>query len=579
MVGYNPYRSNTNIQNDPLLQNLTPGNGGGFFNNRLFNLSLFGRNYKENAVKNAKGIHANEDLTIRDTAGNGYTIFSRKAHAMMQEKQTIASLNGHYIQTLPILREYATKIEISRFVTNMTNELVVYEDDKMFCQLKPLPKTLPESVKQKINSIFENIYTFSGFSDGTMAWDIARDWLIEGYICREIIYDKKGKNIIGTQKLDPLSIVPIIDPVSSLKIWVQHPYGDEENRRIFVDAEIIYISYSGGSNFMETSYVEPLIRPYNELKSIERSRILFNLINATMHKKFIIPTHGLSPQLAEQEVLNLISDYKDMITFDDSTGITYIDGQKDLPYSKEYWLPNNGEASPEIDIIDPAGHDLNENSMLVYFKNALKEASKFPLSRLDTTIGGGNIYSLGQELTHDDYNFQQYISRLRTLFKQIILKPIILQFLLDFPEYEQDYKLLNDIDIEFFGHSELVKAKKLANMEARSNIASTLQNNLKREEDKPILHWKMIAKYIMEFDDEFMEENERYYKEDGDGGGPGDGDGGSDMGGGGLEPGMDDLGESEDFDMDNTDVDTDIDTSGDDVVEDAGGDDIVEDTE
>lgn len=566
MVGYNPYRTGAQINNDSFLQGLAPQNQGGFFNNRLFNLSLFGRNYKENSIKNAKGIHANEDLTIRDTGGNSYTLFSRKAHAMMSEKQTIAALNGHYMQTLPILREYASKVEIRKFVTNMANELIVYEDDKNFCQLKDLPKTYPESVKQKLHAIFEQIYTYSGFDDGTLAWDIARDWLVEGFICREIIYDKKGKNIIGFQKLDPLTVIPLIDPVSGLKVWIQNAY-DEENRRVFIDAEIIYISYSGSSNYMETSYVEPLIRPYNELKSIERSRLLFNLINATMHKKFIIPTHGLPPHLAEQEILDLISDYKDMVSFDDTTGLTYIDGQKDLPYSKEYWLPNNGEGTPEIDIIDPAGHDLNENSMLIYFKNALKDASKFPLSRLDNTIGGGNIYSIGQELTHDDYNFQQYISRLRTLFKQILLKPILLQFLLEFPEYEQDYKMLNDIDIEFFGHSELIKAKKLANLQAKATIASDLQNNLKREEDKPMIHWKMIAKYIMEFDDEFMEENERYFKEDGDGGSGGDG-GGSDLSGG------DDFGGDEDFGSE--DLGGDEDFGGD---EDLGGDDVVDDIE
>ena len=59
-----------------------------------------------------------------------------------------------------------------------------------------------------------------------------------------------------------------------MKVWIQHP-NDEQNRRILLDAEIIYISYSGSSNYMETSYVEPLIRPYNELKNIEVKKSYF----------------------------------------------------------------------------------------------------------------------------------------------------------------------------------------------------------------------------------------------------------------------------------------------------------------
>ena len=93
-------------------------------------------------------------------------------------------------------------------------------------------------------------------------------------------------------------------------------------------------------------------------------------------------------------------------------------------------------------------------------------------------------------MTHDDYNFQQYIERLRTLFKDILLKPIILQLLLDFPDLEKNNKLYNDIDLIFYGHSELIKAKMLSNMQAKATIANDLQNNLKREDDKPMLHWR-----------------------------------------------------------------------------------------
>lgn len=541
--GYNPYRQN-NTTGTSILDSLAPNNQS-FFNNRVARLSLFGRNYQEAAIKNAKGIHANEDLSaVTDSNGYSYTMFSRKVHAIMQERQTVAALSGTYLAKLPILKEYATKVEIRDFVTKMANEMIVYGKDKKFCEIKDLPETYPVAVRKKLKDIFENIYTISGFSDGSLAWDICRDWLVEGFVCREIIYDKKGKNVAGFQKLDPISIIPIIDPESGLKLWIQHPY-DEQNRRVLLDGEIIYISYSGSSNYMETSYVEPLIRPYNELKSIERAKLLFNLINATMHKEFIIPTNGLSPMQAEQEIATLIADYKDHIAFDDTTGLIYIDGSKDLPYSKEYWLPNPGENKPEMSIIEPGGHDLNENTMLIWFLNALKRASKFPFTRLDNSTGGGNIYSIGGDLTYDDYNFEQYVERLRTLFKDILLKPIILQLLLDFPDLQSNNKLYNDLDLEFYGHSELIKAKLLSNMQAKASIAADLQNNLKQSDgEKPLLHPKFIIKHVMEFTDEQMAENDLYWKEDPNAtGGPGGGGAQPDLGGGGggAAPGGDDI--------------------------------------
>jgi len=553
MSTYNPFRNIEQNTGTNLLSGMNTSNNS-FFNNRLFKLSAYTRNYSTAFLKNAAGINKGENLSdLRDNAGNSYALFSSKVHALMQEKQNIAALSPQYANKLMVLREYSQKNEIQEYVSKMANEIVVYQDDNYFCEIKDIPNTYPKEVNTKLKTIFENIYRDNGFDDGATAWDLCRDWLVDGYICREIIYDDKGKNIIGFQNLDPASIISMVDPESGIKIWIQHP-NDEQNRRVIIDAKIVYISYSGSSNYMETSYVEPLIRPYNELKTIERSRVLFNLINATMHKKFIIPTHGLPPAMAEQEVLSLISDYKDNIMFDDTTGLTYIDGQKDLPYSKEYWLPDNGESSPQIDIMNPEGHDLNENTTLVWFKTAFKQATKFPLSRLDNTTGGGNIYSIGQELTHDDYNFQQYVSRLKVIFKEIILKPIKLQFLNTYPEYENDNKLMNYIDVNFFGHSELIKAKQLANMQARASIASDLQNNFKKTnkdgEEVPVLHWKMISKYVMEFDDEFMEENQRYHDEDevenkASGEGAGDDLGGSDLDGddfGGDDFGGDDLG-------------------------------------
>jgi hypothetical protein len=538
-AGYNPYRTNKSTGSS-LLDNLNSNNQS-VFNNRLARLSLFGRNYQEAAIKNAKGIHANEDLTaVTDSNGYQYTLFSRKVHALMQERQTVAALSGDYYKKIAILKEYATKVEIRDFVTKMANEIIVYGKDKKFCEMMDLPNSYSEVVRKKTKDIFEKVYTLSGFGDRTAAWDAARDWLVEGFICREIIYDKKGKNVVGFQKLDPASIVPIVDPETGLKVWIQYP-ADEQNRRILLDVEIVYISYSGSSNYMETSYVEPLIRPYNELKNMERSKLLFNLINATMHKEFVIPTQGLSPMLAEQEVASLIADYKDHIAFDDTTGLVYIDGSKDLPYSKEYWLPNPGDARPEMNIIEPGGHDLNENNMLIWFYNAMKRASKFPFTRLDNTNGGGNVYATGGDLTYDDYNFTQYIERLRAIFKEIILKPIMLQLILEFPELEKEMRLANDLDIKYYGHSEILKAKELSNLQARSEIAANLMQNLQimdaNGNPRSVLHPKMIQKHIMEFSEEFMLENDRYWQEEPNGAPESQGGGGATPPGGGAGPG------------------------------------------
>ena len=75
-------------------------------------------------------------------------------------------------------------------------------------------------------------------------------------------------------------------------------------------------------------------------------------------------------------------------------------------------------------------------------------------------------------------------------------------------------------------------------MQAKAAIANELQNNLKREDDKPMLHWRFLAKHVMEFTDEQMAENEQFWKND-SGNAPTAGEGGTDGGGGGDAGGGD----------------------------------------
>lgn len=514
MYTYNPYQNTQTSQSlfDDIISNNPTEQT--FLGRRLSKLSLFGRNYDRAVLMNAKGIHKYEDKDANLGTDYKYSIFSRKSFAMMQERQNIAALNAEYYAKLPILQEYSTKGEIRDVVTKLANEVVVYNKNKKFCEIADFPSTYSALVKKRSKELFESIYTQLGFTDRTFGWDMFRDFLVEGFICKEIIYDQRKKNIIGFQSLDAKTIFPYTDPKTGIHYWIQNATDQQKNVRVFQDAEIIYISYSGSSNYMETSYVEPLIKPYNELKNIERAKLQFNLINATMHKKIVIPTHGMSPAQAEQELLTLISDYKDNVQFDDSTGITYIDGSKDLPWSKEVWLTNDGESEPTYEIVNPEGANLNEDTTLIWFRNNFKLATKFPLTRFDATSGGGNIYSYGAEVSYDDYNFNKFVARLRAIYKEILLKPISSQLLLEFPELEDNEFFLNDLDITFYGHSEIEKAKELANWQAKATIANDLMNNFKRNDDTPVLHWKLVAKHVMELSDELMQENDKYWKLD-----------------------------------------------------------------
>ena len=217
-----------------------------------------------------------------------------------------------------------------------------------------------------------------------------KDFLIDGYIAIEIIYDDKKKNIIGFNRLRPETLVPAYEPTIG-HLWIQFPE-DPQLRRIFLDSQIVYISYSTQSDYSETSYVEGLIKPYNQLKILEQTRIMFNILNAQVYQEFKIPIKGLSRQRAEEQIGQLIHDYSEEVEWDDSLGTLTINGQKHLHYNKQIWFPEGDAGSPSLELKSPQGHDLNDETMLSWFYKALKRASKIPMQRFESENGGGNLF-------------------------------------------------------------------------------------------------------------------------------------------------------------------------------------------
>jgi len=63
---------------------------------------------------------------------------------------------------------------------------------------------------------------------------------------------------------------------------------------------------------------------------------IWNVINNPVKMTFQIP---VTKTTADESIADIISRYKESIEFDETTGSIYINGDKDMPYAKEYWLP------------------------------------------------------------------------------------------------------------------------------------------------------------------------------------------------------------------------------------------------
>jgi hypothetical protein len=507
MATYNNF-GGSSVANQNLTMNSAIENRG-LFSRILRNLSNYGMNYDDMIIRNQVGIGINEDPYA--SKGNSmYDFFSQRAVASILTRKSIPYLDKAYADKRRILREYSIKDEIRDFVSTITDEGIVYNDERDFCGPKALSTDYSQEIKDKYQEYFEKIYTKYGFSDSITAWSMMRDFLIDGYLAIEIIYDDKKKNIIGFNRLRPETLVPAYEPAIG-HLWIQFPE-DPQLRRIFLDSQIVYISYSTQNDYSETSYVEGLIKPYNQLKILEQTRIMFNVLNAQIYQKFTIPIKGLSRQRAEEQIGQLIHDYSEEIEFDDTLGTLSINGTKHLHYNKQIWFPEGDAGTPNFELVKNEGHDLNDETMLSWFYKALKRASKIPLSRFEAESGGGNLITDSAEMTRDEIKFHNFIMRLRANFKEIIVKPLKLQLLIEFPELKDDEILLNQIDIDFYTNQVFEEWKKLNNLTKKSEIVGTLLGVMNGE--KPYFHIEWIMDKIFKLSPEDKAENMKYWAKD-----------------------------------------------------------------
>ena len=492
-----------------LVGNSTAIENKGLFSRILRTLSNYGMNYDDMIIRNQVGIGINEDPY--SAKGNSmYDFFSQRAVASVLNRKSIPYLDKSYADKRRILREYSIKDEIRDFVSTISDESIVYNDDRDFCSPKPIPNDYSQEIQDKYQEYFEKIYNKFGFADNVTAWSMMRDFLIDGYIAIEIIYDDKKKNIIGFNRLRPETLVPAYEPNVG-HLWIQYPE-DPQLRRIFLDSQIVYISYSTQNDYSETSYVEGLIKPYNQLKILEQTRIMWNVTNAMIWQKFTVPIKGLSRQRAEEQIGQLIHDYSEEVEWDDTLGTLSINGSKHLHYNKQIWFPEGDAGTPNMEIVKNEGHDLNDETMLKWFHQALKRASKIPITRFEGESGGGNLIQDAAEMTRDEIKFHNFISRLRANFKEIVVKPIKLQMLIEFPELKDDEVFINSVDIIFYSNQIFEDWKKINNFSKKTEAVTSLLGLMNGE--KPYFHIEWIMDNIFKLTPEEKAENQKYWAKD-----------------------------------------------------------------
>lgn len=448
------------------------------------NMSRLGMSYEEKVIDNMRAIPADKSLLSKENQLMTQSLFGSLGSNWKQKSNADKNFyEKDYALKREALRKLATQPELEDILDTMTNECVVYDANNTYflepylnpTDLSYFKKSTQKKINNSINNSFSRLYKMLEWR--TRAWDDFKRFLIEGILAWEIVYDslEKPTKIIGLVPLDPATLTKKFD--NNKWYWVQFK-GVNGKERTLLDAQVIYIQYQETNVITRLSYLERLIRPFNIYRIIEQAQLIWTITNASYKMKFTIPVKGMNRANGAQTLASAMNRYKEDIKFVQDTGELQINGQVNMPFNKEYWMPESDAGSPNIEVLGGEGPELSDNDQLSYFRNQLYKISKIPLDRFDSESGSTWFGTEASDYLRTEIAFGRFVTRLRNTFVQIIIKPVTIQLALDMPELQDDRDFLNSIQMEWKSYNEFQEMLQIDLMQKRIEFIETMKNSL-----------------------------------------------------------------------------------------------------
>jgi len=500
----------------------------------LSDLSKFGARYEDLLLKNSRAIGFIESQLAARSGGRDASellTFSRAIADTTSQLRTkaIAFFQLDYAVKRERLRDIASNGEIEFILETITDDMIVYNEESRFCHPNDLTGKImyrgqnkeerlnyQDNIVNKYNSNFEELYTTWGFGEGIAAWQYAYQFLIEGHLSFEIIYDdlEKPKKIIGFKELDPASVAPQLSKDSAGKLFLQwHQYDAQSgNTRVLSDSQVIYISFANHFKTKRISFVERLIRSFNLLRIIEHSKVIWHVMNAPIRMQTSVPTGSKSFQKAQEDVREFMNLLKEDVSFNGDTGELTVDGKPNILFYKNYVTPiNDQNQSIKIEPLSYPGPNLSSSELLGYFTKKLKMDSKIPYSRWEGQSGMGAFTLNAEGITREEIRYQKFITRLRSAFSELITKPWYLQMCLDFPELAQDYKFNNSISINYHNDN-VFEEMKHNDLEAKRIASFTAKKGILKDDGTPYFSTEYLIRKELKLAQDEIESNADWFK-------------------------------------------------------------------
>ena len=499
----------------------------------LRRLSSCGMNYKDDVIQNVRSTDLTfQNTTLQTNPNNGQVgsitddsvqvLFARMSSTDPSLSKGYFNLSEeNYQKKKEQLRKFSLQDEIEEILDIICEEAIVFDGANKFANIR-LNYKVDQKLLDEFTEEYNKIYNYFGFYDTVQATDYFRKWLIDGFLAFEIVYNQEQTEIIGFVELDPVSLTPGIDPNTNEKVWFVNQTqngttGQTTQDRILYDSQIIYLAYAKADAVSRISYVERLIRSFNILRTMEATRIIWAVTNASYKTQYIIPVGSVQSPRGRQTLAQAMANYKEVVDFDWDSGEISTNGRPMLQFYKDIFLASEGGETPQIQNLGGDGPDISDTETLKYFRDKLRQASKIPNSRFEKEQGEG-VYTMSAEgINREEIRFSKFISRLRAIFSEILIKPLYIQMCLKHKEIMTDMNYRVNLGLEYNKDSIFEENKEIELIQKQSDVISSINSSMvvtdEEGNETPYFDFDFLVRKFLGMSDEDLKLNQRFKDE------------------------------------------------------------------
>ena len=398
-------------------------------------------------------------VTKADDDGAGYVTASGSHYGQYIDMEGEQAKDN--AQLILKYRGIAHHPEVDAAIEDIVNESVV-GDEGLSCEINLDKVEASDAIKKAMTEEFNSIYGMLKFGD--LGHDIFRSWYVDGRLYYHLVVNESNIKA-GIQEIrpidaakirkvkevkykkDPATGAKVIDKVKEFFVFQQKP-GTNQGVKLAPDA----VSYTTSglldpSKRQIVSYLHKALKPINQLRMMEDSLVIYRLARAPERRIFYIDVGNMPRQKSEAYMRDIMSRYRNKITYDATTG-ALKDDRKHMSMLEDFWLPRReGGRGTEITTL-PGGENLGQIDDIVYFQKRLYRSLNVPINRLEQEAQ----FSLGRstEISRDEVKFQKFIDRLRSRFSTLFLGILRKQLLLKGIITEQDWETWkSDIYVDY----------------------------------------------------------------------------------------------------------------------------------